>query len=198
MASAEVRERITTEVEGIGRGGRDPARAAEVLLPLVYDEMRRLAAGYLARERKEHTLQPTALVHEAYLRLVDQARVDWRGRTHFFAVGAQVMRRLLIDHARARLRDKRGGGRQPVTLSGIEGVSPGHRFAVEDLLALHDALDRLASLDPRQARVVELRFFAGLRMDEIAEIVGVSKRSVEGDWAHARAWLQAELSGRGR
>ncbi len=163
-------------------------------MPLVYDELRSLARRYMRSERREHTLQPTALVHEAYLRLVDRPRVDWRGRTHFFAVGARVMRHLLIDHARGRGRKKRGGGRYRVTLTdwraagGEAGLDPG------ELLDLDAALEKLARVDEREARVVELRFFAGLTVAEVAHALGVSKRTVEQDWTHARAWLRRELA----
>jgi RNA polymerase sigma factor (TIGR02999 family) len=180
------------EAEGLGSAAREEA-AAE-LLPAVYDELRRLAQTYMTRERGEHSLQATGLVHEAYLRLVRQDRVSWRGRRHFFAVAAQVMRRLLVDHARRRRSHKRGGDWQRVTLEGL-GPLLGHQLAEEELLALDRALERLAALDPRQAEVVELRFFAGLEVAEVAATLGVSKRTVEGEWTHARAWLRRELAG---
>lgn len=174
---------------------------AEELLPVVYDELRRLAGSYLRREREGHTLQPTALVHEAYLRMVDQKRVDWRGRSHFFAIGARMMRRLLVDHARERGREKRGGDRQRLTLTlggDLERLDErvpllGRPLGREELLDLDHALERFAEIDPRAAQVVELRFFAGLGMAEIAEALRVSKRTAEGDWTHARAWLKREL-----
>ncbi|HEY4308688.1 MAG TPA: sigma-70 family RNA polymerase sigma factor [Pirellulales bacterium] len=168
--------------------------AAEELLPLVYDEFRRLADDYLRQETRAHTLQPTALVHEAYLKLIDQTRVNWQGRTHFFAVGAQAMRRILVDHARARHRAKRGGGWQRIELDDQLILSP-DRDA--DLLAVDEAIEKLALLDPRQARIVELRFFGGLTMDEVAEVLGVSKRTVENEWTIIRAWLRRELAGEG-
>ncbi len=184
------RDRITQML--LDCGGKPPDDpSADDLLPLVYDELRRLAEGYLRRERPGHTLQPTALVHEAYLRLVDQDRVDWQGRTHFLAVGAHMMRRLLIDHARGRGRVRRGGDRQRLTLDDEMAAVAGQDV---DLLALHEALETLAELDERQARIVELRFFAGLRVDEVAQVLGVSRRTVEGDWTHARAWLRRELA----
>ena len=164
---------------------------AEELMPLVYDEFRELAADYLRQETRAHTLQPTALVHEAYLRLIDQTRVNWQGRTHFFAVGAQAMRRVLVDHARARNRAKRGGGWQRITLDDQLQLSPGRDA---DLLAVDEAIDKLAQLDPRQARIVELRFFAGLTVEEVAEVLGVSKRTVENEWTIIRAWLRRELA----
>ena len=153
-----------------------------------------LARAYLGRERPGHTLQPTALVNEAYIKLVDQTQVDWQGRTHFFAVGARVMRNLLIDHARGRGRAKRGGAWHRVTLA--ESLTPFTRgeLDVDQLLALNEALERLAELDERQGRVVELRFFGGLTVPEVATVLGVSTRTVEGDWTHARAWLRRELS----
>jgi RNA polymerase sigma factor (TIGR02999 family) len=167
---------------------------AEDLMPLVYEELRRLARSYMARERREHTLQPTALVHEAYLQLVDQSRVNWQGRSHFRAVGARVMRRILIDHARRRGGLKRGGDRQRVTLGEAILRPPDSDVDLPELLAVNEALDKLAGLDERQARVVELRFFGGLTTAEIAEALGVSERTVQGDWAHGQAWLKRELS----
>jgi RNA polymerase sigma factor (TIGR02999 family) len=161
---------------------------------MVYDELRRLAARYLAGERPGHTLQPTALVHEAYIKLVDLTRVDWQGRTHFFAVGARVMRNLLIDHARGRGRAKRGGNLQRVTLVGNVQPFGGADLDLDRLLVVDEALQRLAELDERQARVVELRFFGGLTVPEVSHFLGVSQRTVEGDWTHARAWLLRELS----
>jgi RNA polymerase sigma factor (TIGR02999 family) len=147
----------------------------------------------MSRERPGHTLQPTALVHEAYMKLVDQSRVNWRGRTHFFAIGAQAMRRILIDHARGVGREKRGGEYQRVTLSAFPKSSDSG-LDLDELLNMDRALEKLASLDERQAKIVELRFFAGLKMSEVAEVLGVSKRTVEDDWVHARAWLKHELS----
>lgn len=186
----DLRERITTLLENLD-GSAEPAEAPEVLVETVYEELRRLARSYLRRERAGHTLEATGLVHEAWLRLADQDRVSWRGRGHFFAVGAKMMRRLLVDHARRRDSAKRGGDWQRVTLSGV-GFGDGDLDAAE-LLALDRALERLAELDPRQARVVELRYFAGLAVAEVAEHLGVSKRTVEGDWTHARAWLRRAL-----
>lgn len=168
--------------------------SADDLFPLVYEELRRLAKGYLCRETPGHTLQPTALVHEAYFKLVDQTRVDWKGRTHFFAVGANVMRRLLVDHARERGALKRGAGWQAVTLSDVGAFFVGEALDPEQLLDLNSALDRLAEFDEREARVVTLRFFGGLTVEQVAEVLGVSKRTVEKDWRHAQAWLHKELS----
>jgi RNA polymerase sigma factor (TIGR02999 family) len=184
---ADAREDVTQVLEELAKGDR---RAADKLLPLVYDEFRALARHYLAQERMNHTLQPTALVHEAYMKLVDQTRVDWQGKSHFFAVAAQAMRRILVDHARSRQREKRGGGRARVVLDEAVALSPQKD---EDVLALDEALEKLARLDARQAKVVELRFFGGLSVEEVAEALGVSKRTVEGDWTFARAWLSREL-----
>ncbi len=194
---ADDHEAAVTEIVSRLRsaGGSDHATAEE-LLPHVYDELRLLARRYLSRERPDHTLQPTALVHEAYIKLVDQSKVDWQGRTHFFAVGAKVMRHLLIDHARGKGRAKRGGDRHRVTLADWLTPFGNRELDAEDLLALSEGLDRLAELDPRQAKVVELRFFGGLTVPEVALILDVSNRTVEGDWAHARAWLKRELSRR--
>ncbi len=164
--------------------------AVDELMPIVYDEFRRLAKRFLERENKGHILQPTALVNEVYLRLVNQERVQWQGRTHFFAVGAQAMRRVLVDYARARDRKKRGGGAQRITLHEDVALSPDRD---EDVLAVDEALSKLARIDERQAKIVELRFFAGLDVRQVAEVLGVSKRTVESDWTMAKAWLRREL-----
>jgi RNA polymerase sigma factor (TIGR02999 family) len=169
--------------------------SAEELMALLYDELRRLARGFMARERRDHTLQPTALVHEAYLRMVDPSRVAWRGRTHFRVVAAKAMRRILIDHARRHGSAKRGGGRQRVTLGESLLRSADASLDLEELLSVNAALEKLRGIDERQAQVVELRFFGGLNVEEVAEGLGVSKRTVETDWAHGRAWLRRELSG---
>jgi RNA polymerase sigma factor (TIGR02999 family) len=158
---------------------------------MLYDELHGQAHRLLSREAKGHTLQTTALLHEAYLRLVAQTRVDWQGRTHFLAIGAQALRRVLVDHARARLRDKRGGGRMRVELNEESLISPERDH---DVLAVDAALTRLAAIDERQARVVELRFFAGLTVEEVATALGLSKRTIEGEWTVARAWLRRELA----
>jgi RNA polymerase sigma factor (TIGR02999 family) len=173
-----------------GLGTSDPSLVAAQLLPIVYDELRSLAAKYLRRERKGHTLDPTGLVHEAFLRLVDQSRVDWKGKTHFLAVSAEAMRRILIDHARARKRDKRGKDWRRVA---FDHVVSELAILDTDIVDFRDAMEKLASLDSRQARVVELRLFAGLSMEEIATVLSVSKRTIEGDWTHAKAWLRAEM-----
>lgn len=169
----------------------DRAAAGE-LLPLVYDELRRLAQHHLKSERSDHTLQATALVHEAYLRLVDQTRTEWQNRAHFFAVAAQAIRRILIDHARSRGRAKRGGGAQKLSLEEVPTLAANDSYT--DLLALDASLDALAKAHARPARVVEMRFYAGLTTREVAEVLGVSTRTVEGDWQFARAWLYAALS----
>ena len=182
-------EQATRIVNALAAGDH---HAADELMPLVYDEFRQLAGDYLRQETRAHTLQPTALVHEAYMRLIDQTRVNWQGRTHFFAVGAQAMRRILVDHARGKGRAKRGGGWQRIALDETLMVSS-HNDA--DVLAVDEAIDRLAKLDPRQARIVELRFFGGLTVEEVAEVLGVSKRTVENDWKIVRAWLRRELAG---
>jgi RNA polymerase sigma-70 factor (ECF subfamily) len=161
------------------------------LLRLVYNDLRRLAHRYMQQESKGHTLQATALVNEAYLKLIDQTRVDWRGRSHFFAVGAQAMRRVLVNHAKSKKRLKRGGKGKRVPLDEPLAVSADRD---EDVLALDEALKKLATLDARQAKLVELRFFGGLSVEETAEVLGVSKRTVEREWTACRAWLRRELS----
>lgn len=162
------------------------------LLALMYDRFRALAADQLRRESQGHTLQPTALVHELFLRLIDQQQVDIRGRTHFLAIGSRAMRQILIDHARRRNRQRRGGGWQRVTLD--EELVAGKTEDV-DVLALEEALKKLAELDPRQAEIVELRFFGRLTVAEVAEVLHMSKRAVEAEWTVIRAWLRRELSG---
>lgn len=165
--------------------------AADRLVPLVYDELHKLAVHYMRAERGDHTLQPTALVHEAYLRLVDQRNASWQNRSHFFGIAAQAMRRILVDHARRKRAGKREGGDR-VTLD--ESVAEAPQRSV-DLIALDDALNKLASLDPRQARVVELRFFGGLDIEQTAESLGISPATVKRDWTFARAFLQREMDG---
>jgi RNA polymerase sigma-70 factor (ECF subfamily) len=172
-------------------GERDPGSE---LFALMYGELRRVAGRYLDRERRNHTLQPTALVHEAWLRLQNERGVEWQGRTHGLALAAQAMRRLLIDHGRHQKRQKRGGGAKPVALDDLFEAAATGEVAVEDLLALEEALTRLEVADRRAAQVVMLRFFSGLAIPEIAEHLGVSVRTVEGEWTHARAWLRRELS----
>lgn len=165
--------------------------ALDRLMPLVMDELRRLAGAYLRRERANHTLQPTALVNEAYLRLVDQ-KARWQNRAQFFGVAAQLMRRILVDHARLRQAQKRGGSdQQRLSLADVERASDKPDV---DLLALHEALNELAELDPQQARIVELKFFGGLSIEETAEVLGVGHATVERDWKMARAWLRSKLA----
>jgi RNA polymerase sigma factor (TIGR02999 family) len=192
--AADPKAHVTGILAELSRDTPDPKISPEQLLPLVYDALRGLARSQLRRERADHTLQSAELVHEAYERLADQSRVNWRGRTHFFAVAAQVMRRLLVDHARQRARRKRGGGLQRITLG---DVAAGSDLDLEELLALDRALKKLAALHEREARAVELRYFGGLTTREVASVVGVTERTVRRDWTFARAWLKRELSQEG-
>ena len=169
------------------------AAALDRLVPLVYDELRRVARRHLRREQHGHALQATALVHEVYLRLVDVDRVTLKNRAHFFAVAAKLMRQILVDHARRQRADKRGGG---VTMMSLDDVSPAAQPSGVDVLALDQALDALSSIDVRQCHVVELRFFAGLNIDEAAEALEISPATVEREWALAKAWLYRRLSSR--
>jgi RNA polymerase sigma-70 factor (ECF subfamily) len=171
--------------------GKGDEQALEQLMPLVYQELRRLAHRHLGRERDGHTLQTTALVHEAYMRLVDQKEVQWQNRAHFFAVAAQMMRRILVDYARARQYAKRGGGAQQVALDEAMVVSD-ERAA--DVVALDEALNSLAEFDPRKSRMVELRFFGGLSIEETAEVLALSPGTVMREWTLAKAWLQREIT----
>ncbi len=186
MSDAQL-ARTTSLVRTVAEGDR---LAADRLMTELYGEFRSLARRYLDREPSGHTLQPTALVNEVYLKLVDQTQVDWKGRTHFFAIGAQVMRRVLVDHARRKGRLKRGGNlrRAEVDVSLISARS------AADVLAVHEAIEDLEQLDPRQARIVELRFFGGLSVAEVAEVLGLSHRTVEAEWTMIRAWLRRRLS----
>src|SRR3954466_1992436 len=168
-------------------------KALEALMPLVYGELHRLARRYLRRERSDHTLQSTALVHEAYMRMVDQKGVQWQNRAHFFAVAAQIIRRILVDHARTHNAEKRGGGACKLALDEAIGVSQKRDL---NLVALDDAINGLAEMDPQQGRIVELRFFGGLSIEETAEVLGISPATVKRDWAVAKAWLYRDLSGR--
>jgi RNA polymerase sigma factor (TIGR02999 family) len=179
-----------TRILGEWRDGKRDA--LDELIPLVYNELHRQAKRYLRRERGNHTLQTTALINEAYLRLVDQRNIGFESRAHFFAIAAQQMRRILVDHARSKHREKRGGHDAPLQLDEtiqISGAEPD-----VDLLALDEALDRLASVDPQQARVVELRYFSGLTLEETAAVMDVSRTSVATDWRMAKAWLHRELT----
>jgi RNA polymerase sigma-70 factor (ECF subfamily) len=186
-SSAEV-TRLLVEL----RNGNPEAEAK--LIPLVYQHLHRLAASYMRGERPDHTLQTTALVNEAYLRLVPQKETGWRDRAHFFGVAARLMREILVEHARARHAGKRGGKVEKLSLDQSLEFSPARS---RELIELDDALECLGRLDPQQARVVELRFFGGLTVEETAEVLGISPRTVKRDWAVARAWLHGELSGKG-
>ena len=177
-----------TELLQLWSSGRQ--EALDELLPQIYAELQRLAASYLRRERPDHTLQATALVHEAFLKLIDQRAVRWQNRAHFFGIAAQAMRRILVDHARARAAGKRGDGARPVSLDQALALTDAPDT---DLLALDEVLTRLAALDPQQSRVVELRFFGGLTMEETAEVLHVSPATVGREWTLAKAWLYAEL-----
>lgn len=159
-------------------------------MPLVYDELRRLASAYMRRERPDHTLQATALVHEAYLRLVDQTQIDWRGRAHFFSIAARLMRQILVDHARERNAAKRGGGMTRLALDDAVSFA---RDSEIDLIALDDALKTLASFDQQQSQIVELRFFGGLTIEETSEVLDVSPSAVKREWGLAKAWLRREI-----
>jgi RNA polymerase sigma factor (TIGR02999 family) len=184
-------ESLATVTRLLGEIADGHSSAVDRLLPLVYDEMRRLAAGYLRREGPDHTLQATALVHEVYVRLVQQTEANWKGEAHFYAVAAQAMRRILIDHAERKRAAKRGGGWNRVALSQAE--MPGGSASEVDLLALDEALGRLQKLDERQCRIVELRFFGGLGVEDTATVMGISPRLVEMEWSMARAWLYQQL-----
>lgn len=167
----------------------DPS-ALDELTPLVYNELRHVAEAYLRRERPDHTLQATALVNEAYLRLIGQKHGRWQGRKHFYGIAARLMRQVLVEHARKHKAEKRGGGRVAVTLDHYEDVADNPEV---DILAVHEALQRLARFDEQQARIVELRFFGGLSIEEAAEALGVGHATIEREWAMARAWLRNEL-----
>jgi RNA polymerase sigma factor (TIGR02999 family) len=180
---------VTQLLRKWSRGG--DREALDQLLPVVYTELHKQAARYLRKERVGHTLQPTALVHEAYLRLIGQTEVDWQNRAHFFGIAAQLMRRILVDHARDRHAEKRGGpGAVRVTLDELVVATEGSGV---DLLALDEALTRLSAMDGRQARVVELRFFSGLNVEETAEVMDISPSTVKLDWRMAKAWLRQEM-----
>jgi RNA polymerase sigma factor (TIGR02999 family) len=187
MISSPPREQVTQMLVDWTKS--DPAAPAR-LIPFVYDELRQLARQYLQRERPDHTLQATGLVHEAYLRLVDQSTTTWQNRAHFFGVAAQVMRRILVDYARARRAKKRGGGWEKLAFD--EALAPSMERNV-DLIALDDALKDLLALDPRQSQIVELRFFGGLSNEEIGEVLDVSPTTVKREWRMAKAWLRREI-----
>ena len=187
MISPPPREHVTRILVEWGTGDRE---AAQRLMPLVYDELRRLARHYLQNERRDHTLQATGLVHEAYLRLVDQTAASWRDRAHFYSVAAGVMRRVLVDHARSHRAGKRGGQLEKIELDENVALSPAKEI---NLVALDDALKDLAKLDPTQSQIVELRFFGGLTVEEVAEVLEISPRTVKREWRLARAWLRHQL-----
>lgn len=177
--------RLLTEVTN---GNRE---AVDQLIPLVYSELRRMARRYLSRERLDHTLQPTALVHEAYLKLVDQRGQVWQNRAHFLAIAAELMRQILIDHAKSYCAEKRGGGAGKLSLDVLDAID---KKQYPQLIILDEALSKLKICDPRQGRIVELRFFGGLTEEEISEVVGFSVRTVKRDWRVARAWLYREMT----
>ena len=178
---------ISQLLESVRKGDAD---AAFTLMPLLYNELHRLAMHYMRSERQGHTLQATALVNEAYLKLIDQREANWESRSHFIAVAAQVMRNVLIDHARGRQRVKRGGLQQKVPLEDVVLIS---EEQTDDLIALDTAMKRLEEIDARQSRIVELRYFGGLTVEQTAEVLGISPKTVKRDWAVARAWLHREL-----
>ena len=180
---------VTLLLAQMRSGRRD---ALDRLLPLIYDELRRLAGHYMQQERAGHTLQPTALVHEAYLRLTHQDRADWRNRAQFMGVAGQLMRRILVDHARKHCAVKRGGPMTTLDESGARQIANVSR--PEEILAIHLTLERLARLDPQQGKLVELRYFAGLSAEETAEAMGLPLRTVEREWSTAKAWLRAQLA----
>jgi len=188
---------LPSDVTGLLRRWHEGDREAlERLMPLVYQELHRIASRYLRHERPGHTLQSTALVHEAYVKLVDQHRVDWHNRAQFFGLAAQAMRRILVDHARARSREKRGAGAPRVALDAVEPADAESNLHPADAIALDRALEKLESFDPGQARIVELRFFGGLTVEETADVLGTSPSTVKREWTLARAWLFRELEGR--
>ncbi|MCA1617141.1 MAG: sigma-70 family RNA polymerase sigma factor [Acidobacteria bacterium] len=181
-------QNVTALLHEWGRGDRG---ALDRLMPVIYEELRHQAARYLRQERPGHTLQTTALIHEAYLRLVDQKNVQWQNRAHFFAIAAQLMRRILVDHARQRQAAKRGGAALRLTLDEAMALSEEPDV---NLVVLDEALNRLAVIDPQQSRVVELRFFSGLSVEETAEALRISPRTVKRDWNVAKAWLRREIT----
>ena len=192
MAAAPAKGEVTRLLEELSDGNQD---AMAALVPLVYEQLRRLARGHMRRERRMPTLQTTALVHEAYLRLVNQRNVRWQNRAHFFAIAAQAMRRILVSRARAALAEKRGGGGEKIQIDGLDIANP---ESPVDLVAIDEALQRLAALDPQQGRIVELRFFGGLTVDETADVLQLSAPTVKRDWRTAKAWLRRELERSGR
>lgn len=190
LAMGESNQDVTRLLRDWGKGDQN---AANELFPIIYEELRRLARRYMSAERTDHTLQTTALIHEAYLRLAQQTRAEWQSRTHFYAIAAHVMRRILVDHARSRAYQKRGGAVANIPLDVEENalVAP---IRGDELVALDSALERLAGFDPRKAKVVELRYFGGLEAQEIADVLGISAITVTRDWKMAKAWLRQELN----
>jgi len=182
-------QNVTQLLIGWSKGDKE---ALDALLPLVYEELRQQASRYLRRERVGHTLQTTALIHEAYLKLVDQKNVHWQNRAHFFGIAAQLMRRILVDHARSKKRAKRGGSDIRVSFNEANALAPVQDL---DIVALDEALARLAEVDEQQSRIVELRFFSGLTVEETAEVLSISPATVKRDWSMAKAWLHREISG---
>jgi RNA polymerase sigma-70 factor (ECF subfamily) len=189
----EAGDRPVTRLLADLRAGRSDA--IEQVLPLVYDELRSIAARHMRRERPGHTLQATALVHDAFLKLVDQTRVEWQDRAHFFAIASQAMRRILVDHARARAAGKRGAGAERVSTDDTVVLGNQHPLSPEELISLDTALEELAAVDAGQARIVELRYFGGLTIEEAAEAVGISPATLKREWSLARAWLRRRLTG---
>jgi RNA polymerase sigma-70 factor (ECF subfamily) len=181
---------VTSLLKKLSEGNQD---AAQQLIPVIYQELHRLAAGHLRYERPDHTLQPTALVHEAYIKLVAQRNTDWQSRAHFFAVASKLMRRILVDYARRHLRAKRGGGQAKLSLDDVLLVSTDRP---DNMLGLDESLTRLEKLDARQGRIVELRYFGGLKIEEVAEILSISPTTVRREWTSAKAWLYGELKER--
>ena len=180
---------ITRFLREWGDGDRE---ALDKLMPIVYDELRRQAARYLRRENQDHTLQTTALVHEAYFKLIDQRNTDWQNRAHFFAIAANAMRRILVDHARTKHRDKRGGNDQKLPLDEAMAIATGQKNV--DLIALDEALTRLQAIDQQQSRIVELRYFSGMSLEDTAEVLKISRATAARDWAMAKSWLHRELT----
>jgi RNA polymerase sigma factor (TIGR02999 family) len=191
MSKQKVNESQQQITERLIAWGSGETSALDDVMRAVYQELRRMADHYLRLERPDHTLQPTALVHEAYLRLIDQRKVSWQNRAHFFGVAAQMMRRILVDHARTKQRGKRGGAARKLSLDEVMNLSQGR---AADLVALDDALKALAEIDPRKSQVVELRFFGGLSVEETAEVLDVSPQTVLRDWKMAKAWLYQEMT----
>ena len=185
----EKSQKISHILKEWGDGGQE---ASEKLMPLVYDELRRQASMYMRRERIGHTLQTTALIHEAYLKLVDQRDVNWQNRAHFFGIAAQAMKRILVDYAKSRHREKRGGAAENLTLDAARFVVSEGKSV--DLIALDEALTRFAKFDPQQAKIVELKYFGGMQIDEIAEALRISPATVKREWNSAKAWLRSEIT----